>query len=434
MAIKLTRNKMKILKTLALLLCCVYTYGQVGIGTTTPDLSSILDVTSTNKGILTPRISLSNTSLATPVTTPATGLLVYNTNATVVDGDGTGFYYWDSTQWVKLNSKNITAENGLYLATNDAVRLGGVLIENTTVTQDSYNIDFNLNSTGDFAIQDNGVDRFKVYDDGRVEMPWTNDASGTTNTGVLEIGNSLRIDGNEIITNTSTPLYLQNDNNGDLIVDNPTLIVDADIDVVRCGSATGSLMANGTTINLWRTGTTITVDYVADFDHGTVDGSTLGLGSIEYLVDGSNELFISDDLSPDANLLNDLGWENYWDDVYADEYWIPSDVRLKDNIKTIDYGLNEILNLDAITYTLKDDPFKDQKLGLKAQQILELIPESVKTHDYKQLDESKPGVYTKVELDRYAVNYQSLVPVLVKAIQEQQLQIETLKKKVKNLN
>jgi len=62
---------------LIILLCCGYYYSaaQVGIGTTTPDTSSILDVESTDKGVLVPRLT---TAQINAVTTPATGLLVYN--------------------------------------------------------------------------------------------------------------------------------------------------------------------------------------------------------------------------------------------------------------------------------------------------------------------------------------------------------------------
>lgn len=78
----------------------------VGIGTTTPDNSAALDVTSTTSGLLINRVSLVNvTNATTPVNTPATGLLVYNTNASVTGGDGVGFYYYNGTQWVKIGSQ-----------------------------------------------------------------------------------------------------------------------------------------------------------------------------------------------------------------------------------------------------------------------------------------------------------------------------------------
>lgn len=70
---------------------------------------------------------------------------------------------------------------------------------------------------------------------GRVEFTATTDASPTEGSGVLEIANSLRLDGNEILTNTNAALYLQNDNNGDLIVDATTLAVDASTNRVGIG-------------------------------------------------------------------------------------------------------------------------------------------------------------------------------------------------------
>ena len=80
---------------------------QVGIGTTTPDNSTILDITATDKGVLIPRVSLVDvTDITTPVNNPTTGLLVYNTNASVTGGSGEGFYYFNGTIWVIINSKD----------------------------------------------------------------------------------------------------------------------------------------------------------------------------------------------------------------------------------------------------------------------------------------------------------------------------------------
>ena len=81
---------------------------------------------------------------------------------------------------------------------------------------------------------------------GRLELP-AKDASGTRGTGAIEIGNSLRLDDNEIITNTDEPLFLQRDNNGDLSVDDGTLTVDADRNRVGIGTNPdhGKLEVNG---------------------------------------------------------------------------------------------------------------------------------------------------------------------------------------------
>jgi hypothetical protein len=79
--------------------------------------SAILDVNAADKGILIPQVSLTGTSSASPVTSPATSLLVYNT-ATVSDITP-GYYYWDGTKWVRLatNKFNINFTNGNGTAT-----------------------------------------------------------------------------------------------------------------------------------------------------------------------------------------------------------------------------------------------------------------------------------------------------------------------------
>lgn len=78
-----------------LLLLPLILQAQVGINTTTPDASSMLDINATDKGLLIPRVSIPNLNAASPITAPATSLLVYNTNTTT----GAGFYYWDGTKW-----------------------------------------------------------------------------------------------------------------------------------------------------------------------------------------------------------------------------------------------------------------------------------------------------------------------------------------------
>ncbi|MFH6970388.1 hypothetical protein [Flavobacterium petrolei] len=69
---------------------------QVGIGTVTPHASSVLDVSSTNQGMLTPRMT---TSQRTAIVTPADGLIVYDT-------DLKSFYHYNSTtvSWNRMSS------------------------------------------------------------------------------------------------------------------------------------------------------------------------------------------------------------------------------------------------------------------------------------------------------------------------------------------
>lgn len=113
----------------AFLMVALESVAQVGIGTVTPDPSSALDVTSSNSGLLPPRVSLSAISNATtPVNAPAAGLLVYNTNASVIGGSGQGYYYWNGTAWTKLsvNSDNYWSRNGANLYPSTLTNFVGI--------------------------------------------------------------------------------------------------------------------------------------------------------------------------------------------------------------------------------------------------------------------------------------------------------------------
>ncbi|MBN9286199.1 MULTISPECIES: hypothetical protein [unclassified Flavobacterium] len=80
-------------------------YCQVGIGIAAPDPSAVLDVSSSSKGLLIPRIALTGTTDAATITAPATGLLIYNT-ATAGTAPNTvmpGYYYWNGTNWTTMD-------------------------------------------------------------------------------------------------------------------------------------------------------------------------------------------------------------------------------------------------------------------------------------------------------------------------------------------
>ncbi|MFZ1799948.1 MAG: tail fiber domain-containing protein [Chitinophagaceae bacterium] len=64
--------------------------GAAGIGTASPDSSSLLEIKSSNKGLLIPRMVKNKRDA---IASPATGLLIYQTNSTP------GFYYFDGTAW-----------------------------------------------------------------------------------------------------------------------------------------------------------------------------------------------------------------------------------------------------------------------------------------------------------------------------------------------
>ena len=70
--------------------------GAAGIGTLTPDASSLLDIKSTAKGILIPRMTKAQRDL---IASPIDGLLIYQNNSTP------GFYYYNGTAWTAISTK-----------------------------------------------------------------------------------------------------------------------------------------------------------------------------------------------------------------------------------------------------------------------------------------------------------------------------------------
>jgi hypothetical protein len=94
-----------------------------------------------------------------------------------------------------------------------------------------------------------------------------------------------------------------------------------------------------------------------------------------------------------------------------------SDERLKENIKDIDTGLNSIMALKPRRFDWKDGKGQDKKnvAGFIAQEFETVFPECVST--------SKAG---EDGIEYKNINHETLIPTLVKAIQEQQTMIETL--------
>ena len=132
----------KIIFIINILLFASYADAQTGIGTTTPNASAKLDVSSTTQGFLPPRVTLTGTNDNTTIKnsagtsiTPATGLLVYNTATTTIDPFRVlpGYYYYNGTTWVSISNGLIIDNSksaGFTLASTDNNKV--FLITSTT--------------------------------------------------------------------------------------------------------------------------------------------------------------------------------------------------------------------------------------------------------------------------------------------------------------
>jgi len=78
-------------------------FGQIGIGTNTPNASAMLDISSTSKGFLAPRMSLLQRQA---ISSPANGLMVYQEN------DNAGLYIYFNNKWNKLDTAMWNSSSG----------------------------------------------------------------------------------------------------------------------------------------------------------------------------------------------------------------------------------------------------------------------------------------------------------------------------------
>jgi len=190
-----------------IILCAINTcLAQVGIGTTNPNASSALEISSSNSGLLIPRVSLVNVTSTSPITsTPVKSLLVWNSNASIIGGQGEGYYYWEGTKWVYLISTNtistyisphntldkaydqggfgagrsIIADSGMVLiAGTDGIRTTGVLKSGSYLGVASGNQMFYYPRRGAFRAGTTGVGG-----------TWEDVDPGGGGTGVGNIGN-----------------------------------------------------------------------------------------------------------------------------------------------------------------------------------------------------------------------------------------------------
>ena len=92
--IKLNTMK-KLLLFAALIAVSFTTFAQVGIGTTTPNASAALDVTSTTQGFLPPRMTEAQRNA---ISTPAAGIMVYCTDC----GTNGEPQHYNGTSWVNM--------------------------------------------------------------------------------------------------------------------------------------------------------------------------------------------------------------------------------------------------------------------------------------------------------------------------------------------
>ncbi len=97
-------TNLKLLVVFVFGLLCSSINAQVGIGTNSPTASAQLEVNSSSKGFLPPRIALTSIADNTTISSPVAGLLIYNTATAGTSPNNVtpGFYYHNGSNWQRI--------------------------------------------------------------------------------------------------------------------------------------------------------------------------------------------------------------------------------------------------------------------------------------------------------------------------------------------
>lgn len=230
----------------------------------------------------------------------------------------------------------------------------------------------------------------------------TQDSISTKNTfGIKNYVNHLSNDG--IAHGQKTVVKHPNDSSG------PAKAYGHYIDMLTKAKTTGEVIGQFTNIKAW----------------GTV-GTRYGH---KVVVKGGDSRYgIYSEVSGNSAGNTQDVWAGYFKgDMFIDgEQYFASDLKLKENIKDLPNTLYNILKLKPKLYNYKNDENQSPSLGFIAQEVENIFPTLVK-------EVNNPTTNDDALKEFKSVNYQGLIPMLVKAIQEQQSQIVQLQNQVEQL-
>ncbi|MCF2491452.1 tail fiber domain-containing protein [Dyadobacter sp. CY347] len=370
--------------TVGLALDGPFAFAQVKVGDNPETMheGSALEIESGNKGLLLPRVPLFKTDVWGLDGTPVAGMLIYNTNSDMFGTDaypvlqpqGSGVYSWDGNGWVGVNYKQASVEEFHWL------KIG----ENTNLIAPE---DINSN----------------IYHNGNVGI------------GTIAPSSSLQVTG--VITQATYSEFKEFENDKITIGNGGIDIWDEYNDGGNVDFNKGTYDDHDQTASMvyWPGIGTEGVLRISVFNAvDKIDAITIlnenGNVGIDKVIP-KYKLDIKGDINGDGK-------------VRSGGIALTSDARLKRNIQTLDNGLDIVSKLKPVSYEKKasitNSDYNKKEIGLIAQDVQKTLPELV--------SEGKDPDKT------LALDYNSLIPILTRAIQEQQVLIEKMSVERTNRN
>ena len=224
--------------------------------------------------------------------------------------------------------------------------------------------------------------------------------------------------------NISTGSYALNSNTTG--VNNTAIGVNA-----LSSNTTGSFntaLGTGSLSNLLTGGSNSTIGYNTQASSATATNQTI-IG-FEATGQADNSVVLGNDDVTAVYMAEDRGAKIYagegdfsGDIVTAGNITVSSDIRLKKDIVNLPSTIDNIKSLRPVSYSKKNslnsEEYGSTEVGFIAQELQEVYPDMVSE------DESEDSLLS--------VSYLELIPVLIKAIQEQQVMIERQQKQIESL-
>ncbi|MFT6500725.1 MAG: hypothetical protein ACJASQ_000834 [Crocinitomicaceae bacterium] len=348
------------------------------------------------------------------VSSSPTGVLGNITDGTAgqfLTTNGAGNYTW-ATSAAPVPT---TAQNGLYYnGVNTSIQLGGPLTENTTITQGNFGMNWNLNGTGDFRIQSN-TQANQFFVDASTNRIGIRTAAPTSmlqmvNNGVNVGANAMASFENAGFEGVSIDGYNYDVTNGYNAIEGI---------VSYSGTAYNAAGVFGLAIDNTLINSAIGV-------RGTINGRD-GFGVLGTRANGAGAGWA-------GLFIEDLGYTGF--------FGAASDARTKKDINPINGALAIVNQLNPVTYFFDLEKFpnmglnREMEYGFIAQEVREILPEitrvkNLPTNGTVEVSPNSP-VENKNELF-VMIDYTRVIPILTKAVQEQQAIIETQNEKIELL-
>jgi hypothetical protein len=362
----------------------------VGIGTVTPDASAILDISSTNKGLLAPRLT---TSQRQAIASPAIGLLVYDITI--------GCYFYFNNTWVSLcqlsGPQGATGQQGT-TGTNGNNGTTGL-----TGATGSQGITGAIGATGINGTTGATGTQGVTGATGLTGMSGNTGATGFLPNG-QSIGDTPYWDGTQWVVNS-----LNIDNAGGHVVIWNTLglyTTNTTAQLNFNGAAGDMISFFGSAPNIYGFGMqTAELQMYTAYNN---DDIVFGYGASANFTENVR-------FKGTRNVGIGTSTPNYKLDVNGtvagvNAYVQTSDARYKKNIQPITEGLSLVAKMKPVSYEWNKEAYPKKnfenkpQLGFIAQDMEKIVPQAV----------------SKDSSGYYGMSYTTLIPVLVKAIQEQQ--------------